>query len=42
MTSVAPPPSDSHPNWAVNLNYVYGLDDKHPQTLMVPGSGCCS
>jgi hypothetical protein len=32
----APPPSASHPNWAVNLNYVYGLDDKHPQTLMAP------
>ncbi len=30
----APPPSTSHPNWAVNINYVYGLDDKHPQTLM--------
>lgn len=30
----APPPSASHPNWAVNINYVYGLDDKHPQTLM--------
>lgn len=32
----APPPSASHPAWAVNLNYVYGLDDKHPQTLMAP------
>ena len=32
----APPPSASHPNWAVNLNYVYGLDDKHPQTMMAP------
>jgi len=32
----APPPSPSHPNWAVNLNYVYGLDDKHPQTMMAP------
>jgi hypothetical protein len=32
----APPPSASHPNWAVNINYVYGLDDKHPQTLMAP------
>jgi hypothetical protein len=30
----APPPSANHPNWAVNINYVYGLDDKHPQTLM--------
>jgi hypothetical protein len=32
----APPPSASHPHWAVNINYVYGLDDKHPQTLMAP------
>jgi hypothetical protein len=32
----APPPSANHPNWAVNINYVYGLDDKHPQTLMAP------
>jgi len=32
----APPPSASHPAWAVNLNYVYGLDDKHPQTYMAP------
>jgi hypothetical protein len=31
-----PPPSASHPNWAVNLNYVYGLDDKHPQAFMAP------
>ena len=31
-----PPPSPSHPNWAVNINYVYGLDDKHPQTMMAP------
>ena len=30
----APPPSASNPNWAVNINYVYGFDDKHPQTLM--------
>ena len=33
----APPPSADHPNWAVNINYVYGLDDKHPQTMMAPG-----
>jgi len=33
----APPPSASHPNWAVNINYVYGLDDKHPQAMMAPG-----
>jgi hypothetical protein len=32
----APPPSAGHPNWAVNINYVYGLDDKHPQTMMAP------
>lgn len=32
----APPPSASHPTWAVNINYVYGLDDKHPQTVMAP------
>jgi hypothetical protein len=31
-----PPPSTSNPNWAVNINYVYGLDDEHPQTLMSP------
>ena len=31
-----PPPSASHPNWAVNINYVYGLDDKHSQTMMGP------
>src|SRR5262249_51208355 len=30
----APPPSASHPQWAVNINYVYGLDDKHTQTLL--------
>ncbi len=36
MFAPAPPPSASHPNWAVNLNYVYGLDDKYPQTLMAP------
>ena len=33
----APPPSAAHPNWAVNVNYAYGLDDKHPQTAMAPG-----
>jgi len=32
----APPPSASHPNWAVNINYVYGFDDKHPQTMVAP------
>jgi hypothetical protein len=32
----APPPSAAHPNWAVNINYVYGFDDAHPQTMMAP------
>lgn len=32
----APPPPAEHPNWAVNINYVYGLDDRHPQTIMAP------
>lgn len=32
----APPPSAAHPAWAVNLNYAYGLDDRHPQTVMPP------
>ena len=32
----APPPSASDPNRAVNINYVYGFTDKHPQTLMAP------
>ena len=36
LLAPAPPPSASHPNWAVNINYVYGLDDKHPQTVMAP------
>jgi hypothetical protein len=31
-----PPPSSEFPGHAVNINYVYGLDDKHPQTLMAP------
>lgn len=30
----APPPPANHPNLAVNLNYVYGLSDQHPQTWM--------
>jgi hypothetical protein len=33
----APPPSALHPSWAVNINYVYGLDDRHPQPWMAPG-----
>jgi hypothetical protein len=32
----APPAPASHPHWAVNINYVYGLDDAHPQTSMAP------
>src|SRR5262249_11394406 len=27
----APPPPAAHPNWAVNINYVYGMDDTHSQ-----------
>jgi hypothetical protein len=37
LLAPAPPPPPSHPSWAVNINYVYGLDDKHPQTWMAPG-----
>lgn len=32
-----PPPSVSQPNHAVNINYVYGFDDNHPQNWMAPG-----
>ena len=32
----APPPDASRPSAAVNINYVYGLDDRHPQTWMAP------
>jgi hypothetical protein len=32
----APPPPPGDPNRAVNINYVYGLTDKHRQTLMPP------
>jgi hypothetical protein len=32
----APPPSATNPTWAVNINYVYGLDDNQAQTLMAP------
>jgi hypothetical protein len=32
----APPPFAGDPNRAVNINYVYGLTDKQPQTLMAP------
>lgn len=32
----APPPSPSAPHAAVNINYVYGLKDDHPQTWIAP------
>ena len=32
----APPPSARHPHRAVNINYVHGFDDKHPQKRMAP------
>jgi hypothetical protein len=32
----APPPSPDNPNLPVNINYVYGLSDKAPQTWMPP------
>ena len=32
----APPPRAADPNRAVNINYVYGFTDEHPQTLMAP------
>jgi len=31
-----PPPPSDHPHRAVNINYVYGFDDRHPQTWMAP------
>ena len=34
----APPPPASHPGFAVNINYVYGLDDAHAQTWMAPNA----
>jgi hypothetical protein len=34
----APPPSTDFPGHAVNINYVYGLDDTQPQRLMAPES----
>jgi len=33
-----PPAPALHPNMAVNINYVWGLDDNHPQTKMAPGA----
>ena len=32
----APAPID-RPDMAININYVWGFDDKHPQTAMTPG-----
>jgi hypothetical protein len=32
----APPPSEAAPNVPVNINYVYGMDDKEAQTWMPP------
>ena len=32
----APPPSETDPNVPVNINYVYGLDDKQAQQWMPP------
>lgn len=32
----APPAPAAHPNMAVNLNYVWGTDDAHPQHVMAP------
>jgi hypothetical protein len=31
-----PPPPPTAPHAAVNINYVYGLQDSHPQTWMAP------
>jgi hypothetical protein len=31
-----PPPSTEFPSHAVNINYVYGMDDTRPQTFMAP------
>ena len=36
LVAPAPPPDPIHPSAAVNINYVYGLDDHHPQTWMPP------
>lgn len=32
----APPPPLARPTQAVNINYVYGMDDQHAQTAMAP------
>jgi hypothetical protein len=36
LAGPVPPPSAAHPQWAVNINYVYGMDDQHPQTSLPP------
>ena len=36
LVGPAPPPDLARPSAAVNINYVYGLDDQHPQTWMAP------
>jgi hypothetical protein len=33
-----PPAPSDHPNFAVNINYVWGMDDHHPQTAMPAGA----
>jgi hypothetical protein len=33
----APPPDPNRPSAAVNINYVYGMNDQRPQTWMAPG-----
>lgn len=37
VAPAAPAPA-AHPNFAVNVNYVWGPDDHHPQTWMPPGA----
>ena len=36
LVAPAPPASSAAPNYAVNINYVYGLSDAGPQTFMAP------
>jgi hypothetical protein len=36
LLAPAPPPSPIDPSRAVNINYVYGFTDTHPQTMMAP------
>lgn len=37
----APPAPADNPNLPVNINYVYGLDDKQPQTWLSPPAYFC-